>query len=76
ISHGGGYYSYKKQNTILCLDGGRGGDRLQPVTLEVCDSRNYDQHWNKVKVYTGTEIYLMENRNAPGFSIDGNGGCL
>lgn len=30
ISHGGGYYSYKKQNTNLCLDGGS-GDRKSVV---------------------------------------------
>jgi len=38
ISHGDGYYSYKKQNTNLCWDGGDGGSRRQAVTLETCDS--------------------------------------
>ncbi|MFT6986875.1 MAG: hypothetical protein ACJAT7_002725 [Psychromonas sp.] len=72
ISHGDGYYSYKKYGTSLCWDGGDGGAKRQAVTLEVCDSTDYNQHWNKVKVYSGTEIYRFEKRNASGFSIDGN----
>jgi|GEM_PF-2242367 len=75
ISHGDGYYSYKKQGTSLCWDGGEGGARRQAVTLETCDSTNYDQHWAKVKVTSGTETYRIEKRNASGFSIDGNGGA-
>lgn len=75
ISHGDGYYSYKKYGTSLCWDGGDGGSNRQAVTLEVCDSSNYDQHWEKVKVTSGTEIYRIEKRNATGFSIDGNNGA-
>ncbi|WP_240352427.1 polysaccharide lyase family 7 protein [Agarivorans sp. Alg241-V36] len=75
ISHGDGYYSYKKEGTSLCWDGGSGGAKRQAVTLEVCDSSNYDQHWKKVKVTSGTEIYRIEKRNAPGYSIDGNSGA-
>jgi poly(beta-D-mannuronate) lyase len=75
ISHGDGYYSYKKQGTNLCWDGGSGGINVQPVTLEVCDSGNFDQHWEKVKVFSGTEIYRFQKRNASGYSIDGNNGA-
>ncbi|MAF71016.1 MAG: translation initiation factor SUI1 [Alteromonas sp.] len=75
ISHGDGYYSYKKQDTNLCWDGGSGGTNGQPVTLEICDAGNYDQHWEKIKVLSGTEIYRFQKRNASGYSIDGNGGA-
>ncbi|HBF72677.1 MAG TPA: translation initiation factor SUI1 [Alteromonas australica] len=75
ISHGDGYYSYKKQDTNLCWDGGSGGTNGQPVTLEICDASNYDQHWEKIKVLSGTEIYRFQKRNASGYSIDGNGGA-
>ena len=66
---------YKKQDTNLCWDGGSGGTNGQPVTLEICDAGNYDQHWEKIKVLSGTEIYRFQKRNASGYSIDGNGGA-
>lgn len=75
ISHGDGYYSYKKQDTNLCWDGGDGGSNGQAVTLEVCDSSDYNQHWEKIKVISGTEIYRFQKRNASGFSIDGDNGA-
>jgi len=74
IDHGDGYYSYRKYNTNLCWDGGDDGARRQAVTLETCDSSDLNQHWAKIKMVSGTEIYRFEKRNAPGFSIDGNGG--
>jgi len=70
----GDFFAYRKEGTNLCWDGGRGGERLQAVTLQVCDEDNQDQHWRRIKMISGTEIYRLEKRNAPGFSIDGNGG--
>ena len=75
ISHGDGYYSYKKQDTNLCWDGGSGGSNGQAITLEPCDASNYDQHWEKIKVISGTEIYRFQKRNASGYSIDGGNGA-
>ena len=75
ISHGDGYYSYKKQDTNLCWDGGNGGRRRQAVTLEACDSDNYDQHWLKITANSTSETYRFEKRNAPDWSIDGNSGA-
>ncbi|TDF39318.1 hypothetical protein EYS14_07285 [Alteromonadaceae bacterium M269] len=75
LTRAGGFFAYRKQNTNLCWDGGDGGARRQPVTLQVCDVNDQNQHWRKVKVFSGTEIYRLEKRNAPGFSIDGNGGA-
>ncbi|APE00617.1 translation initiation factor SUI1 [Alteromonas mediterranea] len=75
ISHGDGYYSYKKQDTNLCWDGGSGGSNGQAITLEPCDASNYDQHWEKIKVFSGTEIYRFQKRNASGYSIDGGNGA-
>lgn len=74
IDQGGGYYSYKKENTNVCWDGGNGGSRAQAITLETCDSSDNNQHWKKVKVFNGTEIYRIEKRNASGWSFDGNNG--
>ncbi|MBU2884381.1 polysaccharide lyase family 7 protein [Gilvimarinus agarilyticus] len=75
LDRGDGYYAYKKQNTNLCWDAGSGASRRQAVTLQTCDSNDYDQHFAKVKVYSGSEIYRFAKRNASGFSLDGNGGA-
>ncbi|BFM19331.1 polysaccharide lyase family 7 protein [Gilvimarinus japonicus] len=72
LDRGNAYYAYKKQGTNLCWDAGSGGERNQAVQLQTCDANNYDQHFAKVKVYAGTEIYRFEKRNASGFSLDGN----
>lgn len=72
ISRGNNYYSYQKINTTLCLDGGNGGARVQPVVLWACGDSNYNQHWQKVS--TGGNAFRLEKRNAPEFSIDGNRG--
>jgi poly(beta-D-mannuronate) lyase len=73
LDRGDGYYSYKKYDTNLCLDGGDGGSNYQAVTLEECDEDNYDQHWEKIKVTSGTEIYRFAKRNDTDYSIDGSG---
>lgn len=72
LDRGNDYYAYKKQGTNLCWDAGSGGARNQVIELQACDANNYDQHFAKVKVYTSTEIYRFEKRNASGFSLDGN----
>ncbi|TCS35875.1 polysaccharide lyase family 7 protein [Reinekea marinisedimentorum] len=68
---GDGYYSYKKYGTSLCLDGGEDGSDGQEITLEECDADNYDQHWEKVKVTSGTEIYRFIKRNDDEHAIYG-----
>ena len=75
LNRGDGYYSYKKEGTNLCWDGGSNGARKQAITLERCDEEDENQHWKKIKVISGTEIYRFEKRNAPGWSIDGAGGA-
>ncbi|MCP8899701.1 polysaccharide lyase family 7 protein [Gilvimarinus xylanilyticus] len=75
LSRGNGYYSYKKEDTNLCWDAGSSGSRQQAVTLQECNEGNYNQHFSKVKIYEGTEIYRFEKRNATGFSLDGGGGA-
>ena len=72
ISRGDNRYSYQKNNTSLCLDGGRGGERRQPIVLEDCSSSNGDQQWRKIS--TGGNTYRLEKSNSSGYSIDGNGG--
>lgn len=73
LNRGDGYYSYKKYDTSLCLDGGDGGANYQAITLEPCDEENYDQHWQKTKVFSGTEIYQFIKRNNTSYAIDGSG---
>ena len=68
----GDFYSYKKKNTSLCLDGGQGAASRQAVTLEECDDNNINQHW--AKLMTGNATYRLEKRNTR-FSIDGNNGA-
>jgi hypothetical protein len=68
---GDGYYSYKKYGTSLCLDGGEDGSDGQEITLEECDADNYDQHWEKVKVFSGTEVYRFIKRNDDEHAIYG-----
>ena len=76
ISRGNGYYSYKKSGTNLCWDGGDGGANRQAVTLETCKTSDKNQHWKKVKVKSGTQIYRFQKRNKSRYSIDGgNGGA-
>jgi len=73
IDRGNGFYSYQKQSTSLCLDGGNGGENYQPVILYSCGEANFNQHWRKVS--TGGRSYRLEKRNSPRFSIDGNHGA-
>jgi hypothetical protein len=74
IDRGGGYYSYLKQNTNYCIDGGNGGANNQLVKLYTYDSANQNQQWKKISV--GSNKFVLEKRNAVGFSIDGgNGGA-
>ncbi|UTF58973.1 polysaccharide lyase family 7 protein [Gilvimarinus sp. DA14] len=75
LDRGNGFYSYKKEDTNLCWDAGGGGTRNQAVTLQECNAGNYNQHFAKVKIYDGTEVYRFEKRNASGFSLDGNNGA-
>jgi len=63
-------FSYQKIDTNLCLDGGDGGARRQPITLESCDASNYNQRWRKIS--TGGNSYRLQKSNASDFSIDGN----
>lgn len=74
INQGSGYYSYKKEGTNLCWDGGNGGAQRQAITLQTCDNNDYNQHFSKVKIYAGTEIYRIKKRGVS-YSIDGNNGA-
>lgn len=67
INRGGGYYSYQKQGTNHCLDGG-GADR-QDVYLWNCSDNNQNQHWQKVTTDGG--FYQLRKRNALDFAING-----
>ena len=73
ISRGSNTFSYQKNNTSLCLDGGNGGANRQPIVLQSCSSSNQNQQWRKIS--TGGNSYRLEKRNASGFSIDGNNGA-
>ncbi|UXP32637.1 ricin-type beta-trefoil lectin domain protein [Reichenbachiella agarivorans] len=74
IDRGGGYYSYQKLNTTVCLDGGSGGSNGQDVTLKTCSSSNYAQQWQKIDA--GNGHYRLQKRGT-NFSIDGgNGGAI
>ena len=73
INQGDGFYSFKKYNTNLCWDGGNSGSKRQPITLEECDSDNYDQHFSKIKLVSGTEQYRLKKRGVS-YSVDGNRG--
>ena len=70
----GDFFSYQKANSsnpALCLDGGNGGARRQPVVMQVCDAGNLNQQWDKIAVSNGS--FRLEKRNT-NFSIDGNVG--
>jgi len=69
-----GYYAYQKLDTNVCMDGGNGGANGQDVTLQICDSSNINQHWQKVD--TGSGYYRLQKRGT-NFSLDGgNGGAV
>lgn len=69
LDRGNGFYSYKKQNTNLCWDGGSGGANRQAITLQTCDANDLDQQFSKVKIYAGTEIYRIKKRGVS-YSVD------
>ena len=48
ISRGSNTFSYQKNRTSLCLDGGNGGANRQPITLQNCSSSNQNQQWRKI----------------------------
>ncbi|SHJ76445.1 Por secretion system C-terminal sorting domain-containing protein [Reichenbachiella agariperforans] len=74
ISRGGGYYSYQKLNSTVCIDGGSGGANGQDVTLETCNANDYNQHW--LKIDAGNGHYRLEKRGT-NFSLDGgNNGAI
>jgi len=68
----GDYFSYQRMNTSLCLDGGNGAAKRQPVVLQVCNANNQNQQWDKIGLSNGT--FRLEKRNT-NFSIDGNNGA-
>jgi hypothetical protein len=72
INYGDSYYSYQKYDTSLCLDGGDDGANGQAVTLETCDSSDYNQHW--LKVFSDEDTYRLVKRNATDYAIDGGNG--
>lgn len=67
-NQGGEYYSYKKMNTNLCLDGGDGAGNGQAITTEQCSDDNQNQHWSKNFLTNGT--VRLEKRGTS-HSIDG-----
>ncbi|GAA3510876.1 hypothetical protein GCM10022393_25650 [Aquimarina addita] len=74
IDRGGGYYSYQKYNTNVCLDGGAGGANGQDVTLQPCNASDYGQHWQKIDA--GARHYRLQKRGT-NYSLDGgNGGDI
>jgi len=72
INRGGGYYTYRKQDTNHCIDGGNGGSNNQNVYIWTCNSNNQNQHWQKVDM--GGGHYKLVKRNAPYAMDGGNGG--
>ena len=71
ISHGGGFYSYQKLNTNVCMDGGDGGANRQNVTLQACSASDRNQHWEKIDA--GNGYYRLQKRDT-NYSLDGNHG--
>lgn len=70
---GGGYYSYKKIDTNVCIDSGDEGRNQAPVTMETCNSADQEQHWRRVSV--SGSLFRLESRAHASFSIDGNHGA-
>ena len=69
INRGNGFYSYRKQDTSHCLDGGANGAQGQNVYLWVCRDNNQNQHWQKINA--GSGFVRLLKRNASGFVLDG-----
>lgn len=72
ICHEGGYYSYQKIGTNLCIDGSNGGADQQNVGLTDCDENNQNQHWKKEAIDSG--FLILVKRNALYFVDGDNGG--
>ncbi len=71
ISRGANFYSYKKNNTHYCMDGGSGAQG-QNIKLKICDHTNKNQHWKKINVGDGK--FHLQKRNSTGFAISGGSG--
>jgi len=66
---GDDFFAYQKRNTNLCIDGGNGGARGNPVIIFPCDFDNQNQHWQKTSTDSG--FFKLIKRNASGFAING-----
>ena len=74
IDRGNGFYSYQRNGTNFCMDGGNGGASRQNVSLSTCASANFNQIWQKQSVDSGA--FRLVKSNASGFVLDGgNGGA-
>lgn len=72
INRGGGFFSYKKENTNYCLDGGGNTSNGKNVYIWTCGSSNQNQQWKKINLGGGK--HRLEKRNASAYSIDGRAG--
>ena len=69
IDRGNGFYSYQRNGTNFCMDGGNGGASRQNVSLSTCASANFNQTWQKESV--GSGAFRLVKSNASGFVVDG-----
>lgn len=77
IDRGGGYYSYKRKGTNVCIDGGNGGQNNQRVILWTCHGTNDNQLWEKIPVVSSPGYYRLVKKHVAGaqsYSLDGGGG--
>ena len=69
---GNGFYSYRRNGTNFCMDGGNGGSSRQNVSLSTCGNTNRNQIWEKETV--GGGAYRLAKSDTPGFVVDGGSG--